>query len=210
MKAAELLTAPDSVVLQITKQLRTAYELKKTIRYAGSRDLSIHGESVAEHVFALLFLAQYFLPLEDPKGTMDRSRIYEMLLYHDFGEILNGDMPYHYKNDADKIREHEDAKAIFGSLPSPLNSRGRALWEEYEERKTLEARFVHALDKIEPIFELFDPISEKSIKRTKLTYDLHLGKKLATTEGFPVMRKFVNVLSVDMKNRDLFWEKETD
>jgi hypothetical protein len=77
MNAQQVLAGSDEDILEIAKQLRIAYGLKQTIRYAGSRDLSVHGESVAEHIFAIIFLAQYFLPLEDPEGKMDKARLYE-------------------------------------------------------------------------------------------------------------------------------------
>lgn len=207
MNADQILAASDEKIIEIARQLRIAYKLKTTIRYAGSRDLSVHGESVAEHVFALLFLAQYFLPLEDPQGKLSKERVYEILLFHDFGEIAHGDIPYHMKTAADEAQEMKDAEIIFQSLPQPVNAIGRKRWEEYENRKTPEARFVYALDKIEPTFELFDPVSEKSLKKTKFTYEQHMGRKKHATEGFPVMWRFVEALSADMKKRNVFWEQ---
>lgn len=206
MNAEQILAAPNEKIIEIARQLRTAYKLKRTIRYAGSRDQSIHGESVAEHVFALLFLAQYFLPLEDPNRKLSKEKIYETLLFHDFGEIVNGDIPYHIKTANDKAQEMVDAKMVFKSLPEPINVLGHERWEEYENQTTPEARFVYALDKIEPAFELFDPVSERSLKRTKFTYDQHMGRKKEATKEFPVMWKFVEAISADMKDRGVFWE----
>jgi putative hydrolase of HD superfamily len=206
MNTEQVLKLSDEEIIEIAQQLREAYKLKRIIRYGSSRDLLIHSESVAEHVYALLFLAQYFLPLEDPENKLDRQRVYEILLFHDFGEIANGDIPYHIKTSADEKRESEDAEMVFNSLPQTINLVGRERWQEYENRKTPEALFVNALDKIEPNFELFDSVSEKSLKRMKFTYEHHIGKKKRATEGFPVMWKFVEVLSRDMKNRGVFWE----
>ncbi len=208
MHAQEILALSDKEILEIAEQLRVAYKLKKTIRYAGARDLSVHGESVAEHVFALLFLAQYFLPLEDPEGKMDKARVYEILLFHDFGEIVHGDVPYHLKNQSDKAQEMKDAEAVFKALPKMVGEIGEKRWKEYENRATPEADFVYALDKIEPVFELLDPVNEKSLKRTKFTYEAHMKRKQQATEAFPVMRKFVDVLGADMKRRGIFWEGE--
>lgn len=205
--ASDILTLPDEKILEIGHQLRVAYKLKTTLRYWGSRDLSVHGESVAEHVFALLYLAQYFLPLEDVAGKLDKARVYEILLFHDFGEIINGDIPYHFKTPADEAREIKDAESVFESLPKPLGEFGRSRWEEYEHRETPEGRFVYALDKIEPVFELLDPITEKTMRRTKVTFAMHIGKKIKATEGYPVMRRFVDVLGDDMNRRGIFWSE---
>ena len=166
----------------------------------------MHGETVAEHVFAIIFLAQYFLPLEDPEGKIDKAKLYEISLFHDFGEILNGDIPYHRKTEVHEIQEAKDAEIVFKSLPDSVGAIGAIRWKEYEDRATFEARFAYALDKIEPTFELLDPISEKSLKREKFTYEAHLGKKQKATEQFPVMRRFVDVLAAHIKDRGVFWE----
>jgi 5'-deoxynucleotidase YfbR-like HD superfamily hydrolase len=208
MTAEQIVKASDEEIIKIAKQLRIAYQLKLTIRYGMSRDVSIHGESVAEHVFALLYLAQYFLPLEDPEQKLDKAKVYEILLFHDFGEIANGDIPYHIKTATDEAQEVEDAKATFKSLPEPIDVIGRQRWEEYEDNKTPEARFVYALDKIEPAFELLDPVSEKSLKKSHFTYEQHMGKKREATKGFPVMWKFIEVIGADMNKRKVFWEAE--
>lgn len=204
---AQAILENDEKVFEITEQLRIAYQLKRTLRYAGERDLTVHGESVAEHVFALQFLAQYFLPLEDPEGKIDRTRLYEILLFHDFGEIPSGDIPYHIKTEADEEKEREDALAVFASLPEPLNTIGRERWEEYEAGKTLEAKFAIALDKIEPVFELLDPVNEQSLKRLKFTYDMHVERKRNVMDSFPVMLHFTEVLANDMRARGVFWEE---
>lgn len=207
MTREALLQATPEEILSIAKQLRLGYQLKKTLRYASTRDFNVHGESVAEHVFALLYLAQYFLPFEDPEGSLDKAAVYETLLFHDFGEILNGDIPYHMKTAQHEAQEQEDALKVFASLPSPLNTQSKERWSEYETRSTPEGRFIYALDKIEPLFELLDPINEKSMQRLKFTYEMNINKKIAATEQFPVMRKFIHALSDDMKARGIFWEE---
>jgi putative hydrolases of HD superfamily len=207
MTAQQILAASDEEILKIARQLRVAYGLKRTIRYGSSRDTSLHAESVAEHVFALLFLAQYFLPLEDPEQKLSKERVYEILLFHDFGEIVNGDIPYHIKTSADELQEAEDARTIFKSLPQPVDRIGYERWEEYENHQSPEARFVYALDKIEPAFELLDPITEKSLKRVRFTYEQHMGRKKEGTKGFPVMWKFMEVIGADMKKRNIFWSE---
>ena len=207
MNREEILKAQNTKILELAENLRIAYQLKKTIRYAGTRDLSIHGESVAEHIFALLFLTQYFLPLEDPQEKLDRLKIYEIILYHDFGEIPNGDIPYHLKTEDHEKQEEEDAKKVFSSFPEPLSDTGLKRWREYHQLRTPEALFVCALDKIEPTFELLDPVGETSLKRTKFTYKDHIEKKIKATEGFPVMRKFVDAISEHLKNKKAFWDE---
>src|SRR5258708_4718209 len=99
-------------ILKIVMQMRVGYKMKRTLRYATERDFTVHSESVAEHVFALIFLAQYFLRVEKSVKKVDRVKLYEILLFHDFGEILNGDIPYHLKSKAHEKAERADAKKV--------------------------------------------------------------------------------------------------
>ncbi len=198
----------DEQIMEAAKQLKVGYKLKRTLRYASERDENIHTESVAEHVFALFYLAQYFLPIEDPEKKLDVEKLYRMLIFHDFGEITHGDIPYHIKTEAHEKQERIDAKEVFASLPPHIQKDAFDVWHEYEERQTPEAKFANALDKIEPMFELLDPVSETSLKRTKFTYDVHMGKKLKAMEHFPIMLKFVKVVSGEMNSRGVFWKEE--
>ena len=48
-------------------------------------------------------------------------------------------------------REEKAAERIFGLLPEDQGKRLRELWEEFEERKTPEARFARTMDNVQPI-----------------------------------------------------------
>ena len=197
----------DEQVLEEARALRVAYQLKRTLRYNTQRDLSVHSESVAEHKFALFFLAEYFLFLEDPANKLDFRTVHRIILYHDFPEITHGDIPYLFKTTAHEERERAAAAGVFASLPPPMRQLAQESWEMYEQRETPEARFVYALDKIEPVFELFDPINEQTPRRLNQTYESHMRKKLTATQNYPYMRKFVEVMSEDMLRRGVFWKE---
>lgn len=180
--------------------------MKRVLRYNSKRDVTVHSESNAEHTFALIFLAQYFLRVEPQASTFSHGKVYQMLFFHDFGEIKYGDVVTYQKTSKDRERELEAAQEIFASLPQPLDQVGYQLWQEFEVKQTPEARFANALDKIEPMFELLDPINEKSIKGLKITYEMHIGNKYKAAQDFPVLMRFLNVISNDMKHRGVFWE----
>ena len=209
MSREKVLNSSDEEIIDLAERIRIGYELKKTIRYGREKDLSKHSESVAEHVFALFLLAKFFLPLEDPESNLDPVRIHELILFHDFGEIPSGDIPNHLKSEADEAQEEEDAKEVFQQLPESLNNVGLDSWNEYENLDTQEAQFAYALDKIEPAFELLDPISHESLTLMKYTYEMHITNKLEATEKFPVMRKFVDALSKKLKEDRVFWEDKS-
>lgn len=207
---SELLQLPDAGIMQIVRQLRAGYGLKRTLRYQTARDRSVHSESVAEHVFALHYLAQYFALVERLPQPLDMLAVHRLITFHDFGEIINGDKPYHLKTAEDEERERRDAAQVFASLPMELGALAKRSWEEYERQEGIEARFVCALDKIEPIFELLDEINERSLKRLKFTWEDHINKKRQATRDFPVMRRFVEVTGAHMRARGVFWTTKTE
>ena len=202
-----ILDLSDAEVLKEAHQLSVAYGLKHTIRYASHRELDVHSESVAEHVFALIFLAQYFLQHEAVGSTLDSGKLCQILLFHDFGEIKYGDAVTYYKTKEHEEREKEAAKEIFASLPESLKQLGLSRWQEYAEHATPESHFAHALDKIEPMFELLDSVNERTIKHLKITVEMHLSNKIKAVKDYPVMRRFVDVITNDMNARGVFWEE---
>lgn len=202
---SEILHWSDAQFLEDAQRIRYAYQLKRNLRYHTKRDLSVHSESVAEHIFALIFLLEYFLPLEDPDGLLDYHTLVQILLYHDFPEIPYGDVPYVFKTSADEERERIAAKEVHRQLPMISREIAKDSWEAYERRESSEAQFAYALDKIEPLFELFDPVNEATPTRLRQTYESHVGKKLEATKNYPYMRRFIEVLSEDMRRRGVFW-----
>jgi|SRR6185437_9604619 len=204
---ADLLTLSDAGILAEAHKLRVGYGLKHTIRYHSKREEGVHSESVAEHVFGLIYLAHYFLQHEEVAKALNVQRVYDIFLFHDFGEIKYGDIVSYYKTDEHRVREEEAAKEIFASLPESMQKLAQDSWAEYEEHTTPEGRFCYALDKVEPLFELLHPVSETSVRRLKTTYDLHIKHKFKATENYPLMRRFNEVLSKDMKDRGVFWEE---
>jgi putative hydrolase of HD superfamily len=84
---------------------------------------------------------------------LDISRAMKILLVHDIVEIDAGDA-FIYDDAARAAAEQAEQAAadrIFGLLPDPDRSELRALWDEYEERATPEARFAYACDRLQPL-----------------------------------------------------------
>ena len=79
-------------ILDNVARVQYLYGLKNEIRYGRTRDEKIHTESVAEHLYGAMILVQHFLPLVDPQNTIDRQRVMDLVLVHDFGEIETGDV----------------------------------------------------------------------------------------------------------------------
>ena len=114
-------------------------------------------ENSAEHSWHLAVMA-LVLAEHAPPGT-DLGRVIAMLLVHDLVEIDAGDL-FLYADEAQHARQEEAERAaadrIFALLPASQATRIRALWDEFEERETREARFARALDRLQPMLANFE------------------------------------------------------
>lgn len=106
----------DAFVLAEVARLQALYALKHEIRYARQRP-EADTESVAEHIFGMLILIEYFLPLEDEAGDWRSEDIRRMALFHDIDEIETGDMLGYLKTDADRAREEGATLRVIARLP---------------------------------------------------------------------------------------------
>lgn len=138
---------------KLTQQIQFIIEidkLKRVLRQTTLIDRS-RQENSAEHSWHLammaLVLAEYA-----PPGT-DILHAVKLLLLHDLVEIDAGDtFCYNILGNQDKAeREVQAANRLYGLLPNEQGRELKALWEEFEEQKTVEARFATALDRLQPL-----------------------------------------------------------
>ena len=104
-------------------------------------------ENDAEHSWALCL---FVMTLAEHSNTpIDVLRVMKMLLIHDIVEIDAGDtFAYDTARLVDQHeREAAAATRLFGLLPDDQSTEFRALWDEFEDRQTADARFAHAIDR---------------------------------------------------------------
>jgi putative hydrolases of HD superfamily len=109
-------------------------------------------ENSAEHSWHVAVMA-LALAEHAPPGT-DIGRVIAMLLVHDLVEVDAGDL-FVYADPAAHARQEQAelaaADRIFGILPGDQNASLRGLWDEFEARRTAEAKFARALDRLQPM-----------------------------------------------------------
>ena len=127
--------------------LNEADRLKSVQRATRLHDNS-RFENSAEHSW---HIALYAMVLKDhaPKGC-DIDRVIKMLLIHDIVEIDAGDAPIHGNHDPQEMQAKELAAAdrLFNLLPEDQATEFRALWDEFEQAETPDAKFAKAIDRI--------------------------------------------------------------
>ncbi|CDL83671.1 HD domain-containing protein [Xenorhabdus szentirmaii] len=112
---------------------------------------NVRHENSAEHSWHFAIAVIGFAPYA---GDVNISHVIQMALIHDIVEIDAGDV-IAFDLAARKAIEAEEVKAanrIFGLLPETQRDYFLALWHEYEDAITPEARFAKTLDRIMPVF----------------------------------------------------------
>ena len=135
------------------KQLQFIVEIDKEKNILRQTHLTGHGrrENDAEHAWHMAVMA--YLLQEYANEKIDIAKTMMMILIHDIVEIDAGDT-YAYDEEAKKTQKaREDAakERIFSLLPEDQKAELTALFDEFEEYQTAEARFAHSLDNLQPL-----------------------------------------------------------
>ena len=138
---------------RLKKQLDFALEIDKEKNIFRQTHLSGHGrnENDAEHAWHMAIMA--YLLREYSNEPIDITRVMLMCLIHDVVEIDAGDT---YAYDAEglktqKAREEAAKERIYSLLPEDQKKELSAIFDEFEESKTPEAKFAHAMDNLQPL-----------------------------------------------------------
>jgi putative hydrolase of HD superfamily len=167
--------------------LQEAEQLKSVLRSAHTS--TGRAESTAEHTWRLCLMAMTF---EDKLTGMDMLKILKMCLIHDLGEAIHGDIPAIEKNQhPDKsAQEKADLLHLTRSLEEPLKAGILALWQEYEDAASPEAKAVKALDKLETILQHNQGINPPDFD---YGFNLTYGQKHTNAEPlFALMRSIID------------------
>lgn len=108
-------------------------------------------ENSAEHSWQIALLAASLAHLSEVEIEVDR--VVAMLLVHDIGEIDAGDTMVYVEEGWEQrhLDELAGVTRIFGLLGEPQGGKFLALWREFEDGETPEARFARAVDRAMPV-----------------------------------------------------------
>jgi putative hydrolase of HD superfamily len=180
----------------LDSQLRFAAEadrLKTVLRQSRILDGS-RRENSAEHSWHLALMAAV-LGDHAPAGT-DLGRVTTMLLIHDLVEIDAGDL-FAYAGQLAQARQEEAertaADRIFALLPGAQAAEFRALWDEFEERRTAEAKFARALDRLQPMLANYH-LGGGTWQDHSLTADQVLDKVALIEDGSATLGRYAREL----------------
>ena len=125
-----------------------------------------------------------YLLQEYSNEKIDVARVMLMCLIHDVVEIDAGDT---YAYDAEglktqKAREEAAKERLYSMLPEDQKADLVAIFDEFEERKTPEAKFARALDNLQPLL-LNHSNGGGDWKNHDVTAEQVYGRQSRTREG---------------------------
>ncbi|MCJ1434560.1 hypothetical protein MMC27_003929 [Xylographa pallens] len=139
-------------------------ERLKTTPREGWRRFGIdHGESISDHMYRMSIITM--LAPTSLSSQLDISRCIKMALVHDMAESLVGDItPVDpVSKDEKNRRETESMDYLTTHLLGKVGRGGKEAgvdmqktWQEYEDNETLEAKFVHDVDKLELLLQMVE------------------------------------------------------
>ena len=138
---------------RLKKQLEFSLEIDKEKNIFRQTHLSGHGrnENDAEHAWHMAIMA--YLLREYANEKVDIAKVMLMCLIHDIVEIDAGDT-YAYDTEAlktQKAREDAAKERIFSLLPEDQKAELISLFDEFEENRSPESKYAHAMDNLQPL-----------------------------------------------------------
>ncbi len=124
-------------------------------------------ESVSDHVWGCLLIAEAFLPEKSSEPCYSKREILRMLTIHDLAETFTGDKPHFEKTQVDDRKEDQlmrrtSAYGAFSRLPGI--ARWNDCWDRLERRKDINAQVVNDIDKIESYIQLMQYIRDPNCR----------------------------------------------
>jgi putative hydrolases of HD superfamily len=134
-----------------TEFLLTCDRLKSVARTTYLHDGS-RPENSAEHSWHLALMALTFAEYAPANTNIEHA--VNMLLVHDLVEIYAGDTYFDAAQTTLELQhahEEQAASALFSNLPPGQGETFRALWDEFEVRRSPSALYARALDALQPM-----------------------------------------------------------
>ena len=138
---------------------------------------------------------------------LDTLRVIKMLLIHDLVEIDAGDTYcYDAQGSRDQAqREQRAADRLFNLMPPDQAAAFRELWEEFETRRTPEAAFAAALDRLQPLMHNFHTAG-RVWRENHICHQQVRERMRPMADGAPALWEYATLLIDDALKKGLLAE----
>lgn len=188
----------ESTLKRLEQQIGFILEIDK-LKHIYRQNLVVDGsrrENDVEHSWHLAVMA--LLLYEYAAESIDVNKVIKMVLFHDLVEIDAGDT-FCYDAQAGLDKEERETKAaerLYGLLPSDQAEELLELWQEFEAKKTPEAKFAACLDRLQPLLNNYH--TEGGTWRMHDVASSQVKKRMeAVGESSPILGDFVGTIIED-------------
>jgi putative hydrolase of HD superfamily len=145
-------------------------------------------ENDMEHQYQMAVTALFIIDINNLK--LDKYKCMALGLVHDTVEVYAGDISFFAANKDLNVKAQQEKDAVKKIKTNwPTNTTMHELIDEYESRKTPEAKFVYALDKLVP--EINNYLYEgKAWKAQGITIDRVINAKKGKVDIDPTIAKY--------------------
>ena len=180
---------------RLKKQVEFILEIDKEKNIFRQTHLSGHGrnENDAEHAWHMAVMV--YLLQEYANEPVNIAKVMVMCLIHDVVEIDAGDT-YAYDTEGlktQKAREDAAKERIYSLLPEDQKTDLQGLFDEFQENKTPEAKFAHAMDNLQPLL-LNNSNNGGDWREHQVTADQVYGRQAKTREGSQQLFELTDML----------------
>ena len=188
---------PLEKILEFSRLLNKFRLEKRVVRVNGED----RQENDVEHSYQLAMLTWFLI--DSGKLKLDRDLAVSYALVHDLVEVYAGDTYIYTKDlkhkESKDEREADAAKRIASEFPE--FGELHKLIENYEHREDPESRFVYALDKIQPIINIYLDGGHNWRERS-VTLPMLVENKKDKVKLSPEVEKIYNELFAMLKDRE--------
>jgi len=138
-------------ILQFSGFLDKFRKIERTVFVNGSD----RNENDMEHSYMLAMLAWYIC--SSAKLDLDLEKIIRYALVHDLVEVYSGDTDFYHATKEQKESKHTREQAALERITKefPEFAEFDELYLAYESHADKEAKFVYALDKVQPVLMIY-------------------------------------------------------
>ena len=189
---------------RLLKQVAFIKEIDK-LKYIVRKTRLFHSdrhENDAEHSWHLAMMT--IVLAEHSDKPIDMLKVLKMVLIHDIVEIDAGDTFIYdaTKNHTNTDEELMAAKRIFGLLPTEQAEEFIAIWKEFEDGISDEAKFARSMDRFEPLLQNTSN-DGGTWKEFDVPYQKVYAKKKAIKEGSSAIWDYAEKLLEESVNKGI-------
>lgn len=158
-------------------------------------------ENDIEHSYQLAMLAWYLL--DSLKIKFNSALVLKYALIHDISEVYAGDTYIFTKNLHYKTGKQKREKAAIEKIKKQLPEFKalHKLIENYEKRKDFESKFVYALDKLQPLLQIYTD-KGRTWKIKKIALKNLIDYKKDKVSSSPLVQQLFNELIEVLKKEE--------